>query len=47
MLMKRIGIFIVWSLLLLFASSVQAQDDFNPPNPDEPQVPVFYSPSML
>jgi len=32
------------ALLLLSTSSMQAQDDFNPSNPAEPQVPVFYYP---
>ena len=29
-------------LLLLLAGSMQAQGDFNPVNPDEPSMPVFY-----
>ena len=30
--------------LLLFAMTMQAQNDFNPADPAEPQVPVFYYP---
>lgn len=35
---------ILLALLLLSTGSMQAQDDFNPSNPAEPQVPVFYYP---
>lgn len=34
--------FILCNLLLLVCSSLQAQDGFNPGNPDEPDIPVFY-----
>ena len=41
--MKRVPI-IFLALLILSMGSVRAQDDFNPANPAEPQVPVFYYP---
>lgn len=41
--MKRVTI-ISFALLTLSMGSVRAQDDFNPTNPAEPQVPVFYYP---
>ena len=41
--MKRLS-FIICCLLLLCTSSMQAQNDFNPTNPADPQVPVFYYP---
>lgn len=33
--------------LLLGVGSVQAQSTFNPENPDEPQVPIFYYPMTV
>ena len=36
--------FILCGLLLLVGHNMQAQGDFNPDNPEEPDIPVFYYP---
>ena len=41
--MKRLS-FILCCLLLLCVDSMQAQGDFDPDPPADPQVPVFYYP---
>lgn len=42
--MKRNHYFLLCGLLLLPAGSMQAQTEFNPVTPPDPQVPVFYYP---
>ena len=42
--MKRKNNILLCVLLLLLAGSVQAQTGFDPVNPPDPQVPVFYYP---
>lgn len=41
--MKKTSI-LICVLLLLVTGSMQAQNDFNPTNPADPQIPVFYYP---
>ncbi len=41
---RGVGLFL---LLLLSCMSVQAQSDFNPDDPNEPNVPVFYYPLTM
>ena len=40
--MRRLSI--IFCALLLGVTGMKAQDPFNPQNPDDPQVPVFYYP---